>query len=84
MYKHHLETKVEAKLAVESKGDSQRSIKPFIITCPNFKQSLITWLITTYQPPHCCEEKNFREMCFSLNKKCPILSRERIRTLLSE
>jgi len=76
VFKHHLEAKAEEKLAEEVKGDAQRFIKPFLITCPSFEQSLMTWMIPTYQPLHCCEEKSFREMCFSLNKKCPILSRE--------
>jgi len=56
-YIHHLETKVGAKLAREGKGDAQRSIKPFLITCPNFEQSLNTWMIATYLPLCCCEEK---------------------------
>jgi len=76
IYKHHLKSKAEEKLSEEGKGDAQGSIKPFLITCPSFEQSLITWMISTYQPLHCCEEKSFREMCFSLNEKCPILSRE--------
>jgi len=74
VYKHHIEAKVEEKLAVEGKGDARQSIKPFLITCPNFEH----WMIATYQPFRCCEEISFREMGFSLNKKCPFLCRERI------
>jgi len=66
MYKHHLEAKVEEKLAVEGKGDAQQSIMPFPITCPDFEQSLINWMIATYQPLYCCEEKRFRDMLFEL------------------
>ena len=62
MYKHHLEAKAEEKLAEEGRGDAQQSIKPFLITCPNFEQSPINWMNATYQPLHCCEEKSFRDM----------------------
>jgi len=47
IYKHHLEAKVEEKLEEEGKGDAQQSIKPYLITCPSFEQSLITWMIST-------------------------------------
>jgi len=62
LYKHHLESKAQEKLAVEGKRDYQRSIKPFLITFPNFEQSLVNCMIATYQPIHCYEEKSFRGM----------------------
>jgi len=68
VHKHHLEAKVEEKLAVEGKGDSQRTIKPFLITCPNFEQSLINWMIATHQPLCCCEDKFQRHVLFSKQK----------------
>ena len=36
IYKHHVEAKVEEKLAAEGKGDAKRSINPFLITFQNF------------------------------------------------
>ena len=62
IYKNHLEAKAEEKLAEEGKGDAKQSIKPFLITFPSFEQSVITWMISTYQPLRFCEEKSFREM----------------------
>ena len=47
VYKHHIEAKGEEK--EDGKGDSQRSIKPFLNTCPSFEHSLINWMISTYQ-----------------------------------
>jgi len=64
LYKHHLEAKAEETLAVQGIGDVQQSIKPFLFNCPSFEQSLITWMISTYQPLCCCEEKSFREIAF--------------------
>jgi len=72
VYKHHLEAKAVEKLAVQGKGDAQRSIKLFLITCPRFEQSRINWMISTYQPLCCYEEKSFSEVCFSLSKNCQI------------
>jgi len=56
IYKHHLEAKVVEILAEVGKGNARRSIKPFL-TCPNFEQSLINWMIATHQPLHFCEVK---------------------------
>ena len=64
VYKHHLEAKAEEKLAEEGKGDAQRYIKPFLITFPSFEQSLINWMISTYQTLHCCEEKSSGRCAF--------------------
>ena len=63
VYKHDLEAKAEEKLAEEGKGDAQRSIWPLLITCPSFEQSLITWMISTYQPLCCCEKRKVSGRC---------------------
>jgi hypothetical protein len=83
VYKTHMEAK--AKLASENKASGcQKSMQPFLIHCPKFETCLINWMVATYQPLHCCEDQTFRDMCLSLNKRAPILSRDKLQTLLSE
>jgi len=41
-------------------------------------------MVATYQLIRCCEDQSFRDMCLYLNKKAPILSRDKLQTLLSE
>jgi hypothetical protein len=85
VYKNHLEAEAQAKLASENKASGcQQSMQPFLMHCPKFETCLINWMVATYQPLHCCEDQTFRDMCLSLNKKAPILSRDKLRTLLSE
>jgi hypothetical protein len=38
--------------------------------------------MATYQPLPCSEEESFHKRCFSLNKKKPIFSREKLHTML--
>jgi hypothetical protein len=61
---------------------AQASVKGFMVSCPNFKKCLISWAIDTYQPLLCCEEQSFRSLCLSLNMKSPILSRDKLGTLV--
>jgi len=85
VFKNHLEAEAEAKLASENKASGcQQLMQPFLIHCPKFVTCLINWIVATYQPLHCCEDQTFRDMCLSLNKKAPILSRDKLQTLLSE
>ena len=84
VYTNHLEAEADAKVELENKVGMQQSLKPFLINCPKFENCLINWMVATYQPLCCCEDQSFKEMCLSLNKKAPILSRDRLRTLLSE
>jgi hypothetical protein len=41
-------------------------------------------MVAMYQPLCCFEDQSFRDMCLSLNKKAPILSRDKLQILLSE
>jgi hypothetical protein len=41
-------------------------------------------MIATYQPFRCVDDPHFRAMCQSLNPKDPILSREKLKSLVSE
>jgi hypothetical protein len=78
VYTNYLDVQADSKVGM------QQSLKPYLLDCPKFEKCLINWMIATYQPLRCCEDPSFREMCLSLSKKAPILSRERLRTLLSE
>jgi hypothetical protein len=86
VYQQHLSSKAEEKIVSQSRQSigTKGTVKPFLINCPKFENCLIKWMIATYQPLRCCEEQSFREMCLSLNKKCPVLSREELKTMLGE
>lgn len=60
------------------------SIRPFINNFPDFEKCVTRWMIETYQPLRCVEDKYFRAMCQSLNFKAPILTRDKLKTLISE
>jgi hypothetical protein len=57
---------------------SQVSMEGFVVPCPTFEQCLLNWAVETYQPLRCCEERTFRYLCLALNKRCPILSRDKL------
>jgi hypothetical protein len=61
---------------------TQSSISEFVAACPKFESYLLRWMIKTYQPLRCCESNEFRMMCKSLNKRSPIIGRERLNQLL--
>ncbi len=61
---------------------SQVSMEGFVVLYPTFEQSLLSWAVETYQPLRCCEEQSFRDLCLSLSKKCPIVSRDKLHTML--
>jgi hypothetical protein len=42
------------------------------------------WMIATYQPLRCVEDKHFRAKCQSLNTQAPILTSEKLKTLISD
>jgi len=54
----------------------------FVAACPTFEECLLNWVIQTYQLIWICEEPTFRDLCLSLNKVCPIISREKLGTLI--
>ena len=55
----------------------------FLIPTPAMEPCLLNFVIQTYQPLRIVEEPSFREFCFSLNKSCRILSRDKLGTLLT-
>jgi hypothetical protein len=40
-------------------------------------------MVATYQPLRCVEDKNFRAVCQSLNPKAPILTSDKLKSLIS-
>ncbi len=82
VYTQHLVAEADKKLAIPE--DSKVTMDSYIVNCPKFEQALITWMIATYQPLRCCEDVNFRAMCHSLNRKCPIIGKDKLRSLLNE
>jgi len=62
---------------------AKSSISTFLTACPNFESALLHWMIKTYQPLCVTECSEFRTMCQSLNKRCPLLGRERIGRLIT-
>jgi hypothetical protein len=66
VYNNHLE------------AEAQQSMQLFLMYCPKFETCLINWMVATYQPLCCCEDQTFRDICLSLNKKAPILSRDKL------
>ena len=61
---------------------SQVSMEGFVVLCPTIEQCLLNWAVETYQPLRCCEERTFRDLCLALNKRCPILSRDKLHTMV--
>jgi hypothetical protein len=84
MWEEHLRQKTEVSLSSASGSTSTLSIEGFVKYCPRFEKCLVQWMIATYQPFRCVDDKHFREMCLSLNPKAPTLSREKLKTLVSE
>jgi hypothetical protein len=67
---------------IEHSNSPQVTIDAFVVPCPTFEQCLVNWAVATYQPLHCCEDETFRDLCRLLNKKSPILSRDKLHTLV--
>ena len=65
-----------------NESSAQSSLKPFLVTCPEFESCLLNWMIKTYQPLQVSECNEFRDLCKSLNKRCPVIGRERLGRLL--
>jgi len=84
VYSQHLKSVADAVPRVEVDSKRQGCLESSLIPCPKFETCLVNWMIATYQPLRCCEDPTFREMCLSLNKKSPILSREKLRSLITE
>jgi hypothetical protein len=82
VYTQHLVAEADKKLAIPE--NAKVTMDSFIVNCPKFEQALMTWMIATYQPLRCCEAVNFRAMCHSLNRKCPIIGKDKLRSLLNE
>jgi hypothetical protein len=86
IWQDHLHEKAEAEVTISTGtgSTSTLSIESFVKYCPTFKKCLVQWMIATYQPFCCVDDLHFRAMCQSLNPKAPILSREKLKSLVSE
>jgi len=65
-------------------GSTTSSITSWLVDCPSFEKCLVRFMVTTYQSYRICEEPTFRGLCRSLNKKAPILSREKLTSLVKD
>jgi hypothetical protein len=66
------------------KSSMQSSINSYLTACPNFESCLIRWMVKKYMPLDLTECNEFQEMCRSLNKRSPVLGRDRNGRLLKE
>jgi hypothetical protein len=62
---------------------SKSPIGLFLTPWPSFESTLLSWMIKTYQPLSVTECSEFRNMCESLNKRCPILGHDKIGRMVS-
>lgn len=74
----------KAEVSISSGSASTLSIDAFLKHCPRFEKCLVQWMIATYQPYRCVEDRHFRAMCQSLSVRAPILSRDKLKELVSE
>ena len=84
---HSFETGKAVKKKMEAQGDSgstmtQSSQAGFVVHCPSFEERALRWMIKTYQPLCAVENEEFRDMCRSISKRCPIISVDKISRLL--
>jgi hypothetical protein len=87
VFEAEVATRVEKQLSSSDQSGSQQvqlGISKFIKNCPLFEDCLVKWMVSTYQPLQCVNEKSFQDMCKSLNKCAPIITRERIGSLVKE
>jgi len=63
---------------------TQGSMDRYAVACPEFEDRLLHWMVSEYQSLRIVESEPFRDMCRSLNKKAPILSRPRVGQLLTK
>ena len=87
-YSNHLRELNKANKSTNSAGASifltQGSMDRYAVACPEFEDRLLDWIVSDYQSLRVFESEAFRDMCRSLNKKAPILSRPRVGQLLSK
>lgn len=74
---------MEKKNEVGEEGEEEEEDEIFernnpIIENQKFSFSFLKWAVLTYVPLGVIESIHFREMCFSLNPNCPIISKEKI------
>ena len=65
-------------------GSTTSSITSWLVDCPSFEKCLVRFMVTTYQSYRICEEPTFRDLCRSSNKKAPILSQEKLTSLVKD
>ena len=94
IYRHHEEenslliaAKRQKLLSSNSSPASSSSVQSamtsYATPCPLYESMLLNWIVMTYQPFSTVENNSFREMVTSLNKKAPVISREKIQKLIS-
>jgi hypothetical protein len=84
VYSQHLKSVADAVPRLEVDSKRQGCLESSLIPCLKFETCLVNWMIATYQQLRCCVDLTFREMCLSLNKKSPIPSHEKLRSLITE
>jgi hypothetical protein len=76
------ETAKAVKKKMEAQRDSttcsgstmmQSSLAGFVVHFPSFEECVLRWTIKTYQPLCAMENEEFRDMCQSISKRCPII-----------
>jgi hypothetical protein len=85
-YKAVMNERAEKKQRNNSTGNfCQTKLSEYIsvTNCPNFEDALLNWIVQTYQALNVIEHPLFREMLLTLNKKTPLISHAKIRSLLS-
>ncbi len=70
------------KKAVIGHSTSQAYIDGFAMCCHTVEQCLVNWAVAVYQPLCSCEEETIRNLCWTMNKKSPILSWDKLHTLM--
>jgi hypothetical protein len=60
------------------------SIQSFVVPAPNFENCLLHYIMKNYLPYCMCGDKEFRDLCYSLNRKCRTFSRAKLQCMFKE
>jgi hypothetical protein len=60
------------------------SIQSFVVPAPNFENCLLCYVMKNYLPYCMCEDQEFRDLCYSLNRKCRTFSRAKLQCMFKE
>jgi hypothetical protein len=55
---------------------NQSILPSYFVSFPEFKSTLMKWMITTYQPLLVMEGKESRNIYLVLNKRCPLIGHD--------